>query len=506
MVTVSLGMGSAPGALAQQADGKLLVGGSFKGASSVPADFFVARLNTDGSLDRSFNGGLGYVTADFSEVGVFIPGEGSSSDGVLSIAVQSDGAIIAGGFASGFVTAAGVAARFLSDGQLDVSYGTDGLIGQYLSGHGTDGEPWAFALTSDEKLALAGTWGRPAKTFVRLFDRAGVVEPTFGDPAFGAVYPGPDIERAHRSLALLVQPDNKLVVSAAAGIFNGLQQGLVTRINIDGSLDSAFGNGGYVTLQQATATNVRAMAAEPGGKILLAGSLARSDDPNVADAILSRLTTTGALDTTFGTTVINPNDSGTAFDFAPVAVLRAGDGRVIVVGTRGIDDGMLEAPERIVLVRLLSSPEITFQASQAQTNVNSGAINLTIRRIGDPNAPVSINYTTENGTAVAGVDYTSASGTLTWAAGEPENKLITIAINNNDSLQTARQFTVKLASPTEGYVSGHTMTVSIEPRAPSPSTSPPRRNGGGGSLNWLMLIALGAFAGLRQVVQQQKTS
>ncbi len=41
-----------------------------------------------------------------------------------------------------------------------------------------------------------------------------------------------------------------------------------------------------------------------------------------------------------------------------------------------------------------------------------------VQRIGCTNGGVSVNYATANGTAMAGVNYTPVSGTLTFGAGE----------------------------------------------------------------------------------------
>ena len=65
-------------AIALQSDGKVLIGGCFTSVTSTTRNH-IARLNTDGSLDTSFN-----------------PGTGASST-VYALVVQTDDKVIIGG-------------------------------------------------------------------------------------------------------------------------------------------------------------------------------------------------------------------------------------------------------------------------------------------------------------------------------------------------------------------------------------------------------------------------
>jgi hypothetical protein len=57
-----------------------------------------------------------------------------------------------------------------------------------------------------------------------------------------------------------------------------------------------------------------------------------------------------------------------------------------------------------------------------------------------------VAYATANGTASAGIDYASQSGTLSWADGDAANKTITIPIFNNPGTEGTEVFTVTLSS------------------------------------------------------------
>src|SRR5204863_9735968 len=101
-------------AVAVQPNGQVLVGGDFTGISGFAATRIV-RLNADGSVDTTFNTGLG-------------------ADGVVnSITVQPDGKVVIGG---DFLTVNGVprtrVARLNADGSVDTGFsigsGADAVV------------------------------------------------------------------------------------------------------------------------------------------------------------------------------------------------------------------------------------------------------------------------------------------------------------------------------------------------------------------------------------------
>lgn len=66
--------------------------------------------------------------------------------------------------------------------------------------------------------------------------------------------------------------------------------------------------------------------------------------------------------------------------------------------------------------------------------------------------PVTVNYTTVNGTATAGEDYAAASGTITFAPGEV-NKTLTILVNGDTLVEGNETFTVNLSGATNAVIS-----------------------------------------------------
>ncbi len=128
----------AASALAIQADGKVVAAG-YSNQSGTLVDFALARYNSDGTLDASFDGD-GKVTTHFG-----------SSDAATGLAIQADGRIVAVGetvwdFA---------VARYNPNGSLDTSFDGDGKATTDF-GSSQDFDP-AVALQADGKIILAGT-------------------------------------------------------------------------------------------------------------------------------------------------------------------------------------------------------------------------------------------------------------------------------------------------------------------------------------------------------------
>jgi hypothetical protein len=94
------------------------------------------------------------------------------------------------------------------------------------------------------------------------------------------------------------------------------------------------------------------------------------------------------------------------------------------------------------------------QLTSATINTFEGIGNLAINvvRSGDVSGTTTIDYATSDGTAVAGSDYTSTSGTLTFAAGQL-SKTISIPITSDNLYEgTAETFSITLSNPSSGTI------------------------------------------------------
>ncbi|MBL8524949.1 MAG: Ig-like domain repeat protein [Betaproteobacteria bacterium] len=85
----------------------------------------------------------------------------------------------------------------------------------------------------------------------------------------------------------------------------------------------------------------------------------------------------------------------------------------------------------------------TYTASEA-----AGTVNITVNRLNGSTGAIAVSYTTTPGTAKAGFDYTTTSGTLNWANGDSAAKTISIPLVNDGVTEGGESFTVTISNPT----------------------------------------------------------
>jgi uncharacterized delta-60 repeat protein len=309
------------GAVAIQGDGKIVAAGTAADVSGI-SDFALARYNTDGSLDPTFDGD-GKVTTDFA----------GASDEANAISIQGDGKIVAAGVARiGLNGPQDFAlARYNTDGSLDTAFDGDGKVTTDFAG--ANDQAHAVAIQGDGKIVAAGVAGdviSGTNDFgLARYNANGSLDTTFGGdlplpvPGDGKVttdFAGP----TDQAFGVAIQGDGKIVAAGLSGSDFAL-----ARYNSDGSLDTAFDGDGKVTTDFAGPTDqAHAVAIQGDGKIVAAG-FAGSD----FDFALARYNTDGSLDTTFG------GDGKVTTDFAGSgsrdeahAVAIQGDGKIVAAG------------------------------------------------------------------------------------------------------------------------------------------------------------------------------
>jgi Tol biopolymer transport system component len=100
--------------------------------------------------------------------------------------------------------------------------------------------------------------------------------------------------------------------------------------------------------------------------------------------------------------------------------------------------------------------------SQYSANESAGHVDVTVRRSGGLNGAASVAYSTSNGSATAGSDYTATSGTVSFALGENE-KTFSVPVTNDSANEGNENFHVTLSNPGAGaqLTSPTTATVTI---------------------------------------------
>jgi uncharacterized delta-60 repeat protein len=336
--------------------GHIVLAGSTEGYNSSysPLAFAVARLNTDGSLDATFNG-TGKAT--IHQFGT----SASELDIASSEAIDSSGNIIVAGTAEGsFSDGDGdrfAVARLSASGALDSSFGTGGKTTVNIRGL-TSEDDYApgMALDSSGHIVVAGTAlislsnYYPQEDFaVARLNSDGSLDTSFASSGKTTIsFAGYDDDRA---AGVAIDPSGQIVV---AGTVNSTAVGAaigVARLNADGSLDGAWGSGGLVTTSiQGTsideATNMT--ITQPDGKILVVG-LTTPQSAYVRNLAVTRYNPDGTLDSTFGQggKAVFDDTSGVFLDATSVAVDSAG--HIDIAGGTSTSYG-----ERFAVVRLNS--------------------------------------------------------------------------------------------------------------------------------------------------------
>jgi hypothetical protein len=99
-----------------------------------------------------------------------------------------------------------------------------------------------------------------------------------------------------------------------------------------------------------------------------------------------------------------------------------------------------------------SALEGSLQLSAAAYAVaqNGGSLTVTVNRTGGSSGAVSVGYGTTNGTAIAGTDFSAASGILQWADGDSAAKSFAVPISNAVPFINSKTFTVALTNAGSG--------------------------------------------------------
>jgi uncharacterized delta-60 repeat protein len=325
-----------------QADGKIVVGGSVGTLGVTAEDFAVIRVNTDGTRDTTFGAAPSYRFV--------VDGGSNRNDQLGGLALQTVSSvsyIVVAGITNN-ATSANNGALFrlkVSDGTLDTTFGTSGFTLFSFAGSastplsGVDADSIrGVAVDTNQKIVVVGDEVNAAATSYRY----GVIRFTSGGTwemkAVTTLLGG-----AASGLILNSTGTQAIVCAYSRQTAAGTNDFLAMRFNLpttatDGALDTTFGTGGLVYLAPSVnADTVRACTTDSSGRIILVGAGRSTGTGTTAnDAVVARVTASGAADTTFGTNGILTiqRENGRPDEF--LTVKTNSSGKIIVGGYQRI--------------------------------------------------------------------------------------------------------------------------------------------------------------------------
>lgn len=344
--------------IALQPDGKIVVAGNLSFYINEHLQRNIVRLNTDGTVDSTFDFGF--------------EGFPMIASTVNKVVVQPDGKIVAGGHFSVFNNEPqGSLIRFNADGTKDTSF----IIGTGIT---TSTLIADIALQSDGKILIAGgfeSWsGQPFGRLCRL-NTDGSLDDSFVLGIGGSHISG------------IALQDNGKIIALGGIIVNGIQPRVV-RINIDGSLDLNFDISG--------ANNaVSCVALQTDGKILIGGYM--NEVQGVSKNCFARINTDGSIDSTF--------ISSTGLNGKVTTIGLQSDGKTILAGDFTKFDGITQ--HKIIRLESDGIKDTSF-------NIGSGFNNSIRIIIVQPDGKILVggNFTVFNTTTANSLVRLHSDGTI----------------------------------------------------------------------------------------------
>lgn len=314
-----------------QSDGKIIVGGDFTSYSGSSGRNRIIRLNTDGTVDTSFNVGVGAngtvraIGLQSDEkviiVGNFTSYSGSAVNRIVrlntngtidssfnigaganavvdSVNIQSDGKVFITGNYTSFSGSLVVdrVTRLNTDGTIDATFNVNG---------GANARVYSSAIQNDGKIIIAGGFttyaGQSGLTRIIRLNTDGTRDTSFN--------PGAGTTADIYTVSIL--PEQKILIGGNFTTYSGSNRRYIASVNSDGTLDSSL-------FVDGTNTSVEKISISPDNSIFVLGSFDRLFARDVSR--LFRINSDGTLDSSF-----SANVTSTVRDFAIQE-----DGKIIV--------------------------------------------------------------------------------------------------------------------------------------------------------------------------------
>lgn len=383
--------------IAQQSNGKVIVGGNFTAYKGITRSYLV-RIDPNGDLDISFKG---------------------SFDGpITSIAFQSNKIIVGGGF----VNSNGISKKYLArtdaNGNLDITFNTDNqVINNYIL---------TTSILSDDKIIIC-TSINGRKSILRLNTNGSI------DSLFNPQYGFDNYLRCIR-----IQRDNKIIIGGCFKTYNGINRNCIIRLSNDGNIDKSFDPGLGFTINDGRWATVNAIAIQNDGKILVGG------DFNLYNGIptncIIRLNQDGSKDASFN---IGNGFAGSGINTSVNSIAIQKNGKIIVVGNFKSYNNY--SRNNIVCINSDGTIDPLFNTDQA---FNYSAVN-TVAIQDDDKIIIGANTTTMEGYPTNGIirlnkngstDYSFDVG-IGFSGGSQYSTITSIAIQPDSKIIVGGEFT-----------------------------------------------------------------
>jgi uncharacterized delta-60 repeat protein len=314
-VTTFPGIAFDPFGFAVQTNGDILVGGVVTNSAG-NTEYGLARYTSNGVLDTTF-GAAGLVTTQ----------AGTRPDAPSAILLQPNGQIVMGGFEDGggkHIPGMMSMVRYNSNGSLDTTFGTDGisLVTAVLLG------PETLALLSNGDYLAVGENGNGTAGIVAELSSTGVLQST--------VTPGTVVASLSSSQGgsspTIFQPNGDYIAAWTTASNHDLTTSAnVARFSETGIQDSTFSSFPF-TFGGEKKSSPTAIVLQSNGQVVVGGAV---NDASPIFGGLARLDSNGDLDTTFGsggTLTLDNSVSGLLMqtDGKIVAVEQSGSTGIVV--------------------------------------------------------------------------------------------------------------------------------------------------------------------------------
>lgn len=402
--------------------GKVLIGGDFTSVNGV-ARSRIARLNTDGSLDLSFNPFAG------------------PNESVRTVAIQSDGRILIGGL---FTNVNGFArsriARLNADGSVDATFNP---------GLGANDIVQTIAVQGDTRIILGGQFTRASgvsRNRVTRLQPDGTVDPMIN---FGA---GANAFVA----AAVIQTNDMIVLAGGFTEFDGVSRPRIVRLYggaIAGSGSLEFTRAIYPVNENAT--NVTVTVRRRGGT---------SNAPDGANITASTVTSDGTalqgLHYAGGTNAL-VFPQGEVFQDILIPIFdnfEINPDRVFQVAlTNPLPAGVAATGDQptatVTIINDDSAISFAAESYSVSENTGTGVAAITVIRSGSVVGDATVQFnTTTNGAATPGLDYIPVTNALVVFTNGETMKIVTIPILNDTLIEGNETITLELTNSIGAYL------------------------------------------------------